>query len=186
MEAAAEEFSARGFAGARVAEIAKHAGVNAQLITYYFGGKRGLFDALRETWATAASTFASPEQPFSAVVRGYVDAVLDRPELSRLLVWQALDAPEGPDPAQAEQIRQAVEDIRHRQQAGELTSDFDPETILVVIWAATMAPASIPHVIHAAFGKNFAAHTARTRYASQLARLFTSLPDRGTAIPQLD
>lgn len=177
MEAALGEFSAKGFAGARVAAIAKRAGVNAQLITYYFGGKQGLYDALRETWAAAESTFASPGQPFSAVVRGYLDAALDRPELSRVLVWQALDAPGEPDPAQAEQVRQAVEEIRRRQQAGELTAEFDPETILVTIWAATIAPVSMPRVIRAAFGENLTEPAARARYASQLARLFTSPAD---------
>ena len=41
--AALEEFAARGPAGARVESIARAAGVNKQLITYYFGGKDGLY-----------------------------------------------------------------------------------------------------------------------------------------------
>jgi len=46
LEAALDVFSARGFAGGRVQEIADRAGVNAQLISYYFGGKEGLYRAL--------------------------------------------------------------------------------------------------------------------------------------------
>ena len=39
-----ESSSARqGLAGARVNDIADRAGVNKQLISYYFGGKEGLF-----------------------------------------------------------------------------------------------------------------------------------------------
>ena len=38
LDAATEEFSAKGFAGARVSEIAARAGVNQQLIAYYFDG----------------------------------------------------------------------------------------------------------------------------------------------------
>jgi AcrR family transcriptional regulator len=172
LDAAFEEFAANGFAGARVAEIAKRAGVNAQLITYYFDGKRGLYDALRETWTATEATFSSPEQPFGAVISGYLDTVLDRPALARLLLWQALDTPtDEPDPAQAEQVRRNIEDIRRRQHAGELTNDIDAETILVVIWAATMAPVSIPHIVEAALGQGLTASTARARYTAQLKRL---------------
>src|SRR3989449_3468334 len=43
--AAREEFSRRGFDGARVEQIARRAGVNKQLLFYYFHLKRGLFSA---------------------------------------------------------------------------------------------------------------------------------------------
>jgi len=44
--AAREEFARRGFAGARVDQIARRAGVNKQLLFYYFHSKRGLFQAV--------------------------------------------------------------------------------------------------------------------------------------------
>lgn len=44
--AAREEFSRRGFDGARVDQIARKAGVNKQLVFYYFHSKRGLFNAV--------------------------------------------------------------------------------------------------------------------------------------------
>ena len=45
-DAAADEFAAKGYAGARVARIADTAGVNKQLIFYYFGSKAGLYGAV--------------------------------------------------------------------------------------------------------------------------------------------
>src|SRR5690348_11353626 len=51
LDAAVAEFGAKGFAGARTAEIAARAGVNQQLIAYHFGGKQGLLDELRARWA---------------------------------------------------------------------------------------------------------------------------------------
>jgi AcrR family transcriptional regulator len=45
-KAAAREFAEHGFAGARVARISKAAGVNKQLIFYYFGSKAGLYEAI--------------------------------------------------------------------------------------------------------------------------------------------
>src|SRR6267143_3545626 len=44
--AAREEFARRGFAGARVEQIARRAGVNKQLLFYYYHSKRGLFQAV--------------------------------------------------------------------------------------------------------------------------------------------
>jgi TetR/AcrR family transcriptional regulator len=46
VRAAREEFSTRGFAGARVERIAKAAEVNKQLLFYYYHSKRGLFQAV--------------------------------------------------------------------------------------------------------------------------------------------
>ncbi len=44
--AAREEFARLGYAGARVERITRRAGVNKQLIFYYFGSKRGLYDSV--------------------------------------------------------------------------------------------------------------------------------------------
>src|SRR5580698_3015488 len=50
VDAAMREFSEKGFAGARVRAIAQRAGVNPQLISYYFGGKEGLYDEIMRRW----------------------------------------------------------------------------------------------------------------------------------------
>jgi len=46
VDAAQREFARRGFEGARVHQIAREAGVNKQLLFYYFQSKRGLFQAV--------------------------------------------------------------------------------------------------------------------------------------------
>lgn len=46
MGAAGDEFARRGFEGARVDLIARRAGVNKQLLFYYYGSKRGLYQAV--------------------------------------------------------------------------------------------------------------------------------------------
>jgi TetR/AcrR family transcriptional regulator len=48
LAAARGEFAAKGLAGARVNEIAARAGVNKQLIYYYFGSKEDLYRAALE------------------------------------------------------------------------------------------------------------------------------------------
>ena len=57
-QAALAEFATKGFAGARVKRIAEDAGVNKQLVFYYFESKAGLYksviadsrDALVREW----------------------------------------------------------------------------------------------------------------------------------------
>ena len=62
--AAREEFARRGFAGARVEQIARRAGVNKQLLFYYYHSKRGLFQAVLAQSAgeleTALAELANP------------------------------------------------------------------------------------------------------------------------------
>src|SRR4030088_3731464 len=57
LAAALDEFAAKGYAGARVHEIAARAGVNKQLINYYFGGKEGLYKQLQLDWLESEAAF---------------------------------------------------------------------------------------------------------------------------------
>src|SRR5690606_30497766 len=46
MNAAEDLFSKHGFYGVTIREVAREAGVDTALVHYYFGAKRGLFDAV--------------------------------------------------------------------------------------------------------------------------------------------
>jgi hypothetical protein len=57
LAAALEEFAARGYAGARVQDIADRAGVNKQLINYYFGARRACTrGCARRGWSARAAS----------------------------------------------------------------------------------------------------------------------------------
>jgi|SRR5262245_19519474 len=65
--AAREEFAKRGYAGARVDQIAERAGVNKQLLFYYYHSKRGLFQAvLAQTAGELEGALAGITQPAGA------------------------------------------------------------------------------------------------------------------------
>ena len=63
LQAAETEFSDHGYAGARVSRIAARAGVNAQLISYYFDGKAGLYQALLRQWREVMADLSQPDRP---------------------------------------------------------------------------------------------------------------------------
>ena len=56
LEAAVNEFSANGLAGARTEQIAEAAGVNKALLYYYFQSKHALYDAALQSVATRVLT----------------------------------------------------------------------------------------------------------------------------------
>ena len=86
VEAARAEFSAKGFAGTRVSEIAARAGVNKQLISYYFGGIFGGFGCSTESLNhQARSEAAQPSLSFGAGCDSH--SLLPGGHLMRMWKW---------------------------------------------------------------------------------------------------
>jgi TetR/AcrR family transcriptional regulator len=179
LDAALHEFAARGFAGARVADIARGAGVNQQLIAYYFGGKEGLYDALLEQWHTREASFAAAETPFADLVVSYLRASHDQPEMARLLVWDELTAhgsglgatPDEPDGGEVPEVA----DVRRRQASGEIASDLDPGFLLLALMAAVAAGVTLPQMARRVCGIDPTTPEFRERYAEQLRRIVAHL-----------
>jgi AcrR family transcriptional regulator len=173
--AALAEFGAKGYSGARTASIAAQAGVNQQLISYYFGGKQGLLDELHRRWADAEAAMAPQDKPFLDAVRGYVDATLDRPDWAKLVVWRALgDAPgDCADLAVAQRgrARARLDRIRCRQASGELRDDLDPAFVLLVAYAIAFAPIALADVVEELFGVPASSPEYRARCLDQLRRI---------------
>lgn len=178
LRAALEEFGAKGYSGARTAGIAARAGVNQQLIAYYFGGKQGLLDELRRRWAATEATLVPPDAMFADSVSAYFDATLDRPDWARLVIWRALgDAPAGEgDPAeravaQRAKLLPAIERIRRRQRDGEIASDIEAEFVLLLSHVLAFAPVAMPQLVEAIFGVDPYSPEYRRRCLEQLVTL---------------
>ncbi|MEO8634359.1 MAG: TetR family transcriptional regulator [Gemmatimonadales bacterium] len=130
LTAARHEFARRGEAGARTDQIARRAGVNKQLIHYYFRTKAGLYRAVRVATAEAVATALAglPLIGLTAVerlrrlVRGQFDFLLGQPEHAAVL----LGATEGGDWADIA-IRPVTELLREGQATGFFRDDIDPE-----------------------------------------------------------
>ena len=116
--AARQEFSRRGYHGARVQGIARGAACNVALMYRHWPSKRALYqDILRSVWLSAAEEIARllearPAEP-RAVVGACLDAMLRDPMGAQILVREVLDgAPllgqlaDG-DPALLEPVRRA-------------------------------------------------------------------------------
>jgi TetR/AcrR family transcriptional regulator len=169
LEAALDVFSARGFAGGRVQEIADRAGVNAQLISYYFGGKEGLYRALQQLWLDSEAGFNDPDAPLEELVGRYLHATLADPRLARLLLWAGLSEPVADAPRPVTDDREEeLADVRRRQARGELASEFDPGMIQLIMMGVLLAPIALPQVTRELTGLDPADPKFERRFAEQL------------------
>lgn len=130
VSAAGDEFARRGFEGARVDLIARRAGVNKQLVFYYYGSKRGLFQAVVGRAAVelerALSELVIGSGPALDRIRRALEAQFDflarRPELVALLS----EGGRAPGAPFAPAIKRTVVLLAEGQGRGEVRDDVDP------------------------------------------------------------
>lgn len=142
LDAALAEFAGKGLAGARVDEIAARAGVNKQMISYHFGGKQGLYEALRERWQLHDQTIDELTRPLADVVTGYLAAVYADPDRVRFSVREAMDR-NSRDVAHDPNAKE-VDSLRSRRDAGEIASDLDPAFVLLLLQSIVMSGSTFP------------------------------------------
>jgi TetR/AcrR family transcriptional regulator len=136
LDAALAEFADKGRAGARVSEIAARAGVNKQLISYYFGGKDGLYEAIVERWNQLERSFDASRLALEDLVIRYLQAAVEERDLHRAFVREMLD---GDLEGEAVPDEEAIADLRRRQEEGELAADLDAGLVLLLFQAAVAA-----------------------------------------------
>jgi TetR/AcrR family transcriptional regulator len=171
LAAALDEFAEHGYAGARVGSIAARAELNPQLITYYFGGKPGLYQALLQRWLAEEAAMTGPGADLDELAAAYLRATLDDPRMARLLLWDGLTGTGGA------QEREDLSDLRRRQAEGEIAADLDPGMFQIALMGATLAPIAMPQVVRRITGLDPSDPKFRARYSEQLRRIARHLAD---------
>src|SRR3989454_4044401 len=128
--AARDEFARRGFDGARVDQIARRAGVNKQLLFYYFHSKRGLFNAvltrgaaeLEQALASLAVGGEGPLDRMGAALAAQFDFLAAHPDLVMLLTQAGRSDARPFAPA----IKRLVILLAEGQGLGQVRDDVDP------------------------------------------------------------
>ena len=99
LEAALDEFSAYGYAGARVQAIADCAQTNKRMLFYYFGDKKGLYAAVAEELFRRVVPAVNdagrehllkgdPVAALRAIVEAYFDGLLRNRNYARFIGWE--------------------------------------------------------------------------------------------------
>jgi TetR/AcrR family transcriptional regulator len=177
LDAAVAEFGEHGFAGARISAIARRAGVNEQLISYYFDSKEGLYQALQQRWKKISAGANRPDMTMADVVSAFLQLNLEQRSFARLLAWDGLAHVGSDEVEQDAYFTEIVEELRRRQHAGELAADLDPAYVLLMLFAATLAPTVIPQIVKQLTGRSADSPKFHAAYAEQLRRVVERLAE---------
>jgi TetR/AcrR family transcriptional regulator len=156
LQAAEIEFANRGFARARLEDIAEPVGITRAAIIYHFGDKRALyaavleatFKALAERIRAALEADAPHAERVERLIGAWVDYAAERPTLARLFIREVADSPRELAP----EIRDLVdpmfslvtEGIERGQTEGAFRN-IDPGLVVSIlagatVWFVTNAP----------------------------------------------
>lgn len=157
LDAARREFGRHGFAGARVDRIARSAGVNKQLIFYYFHSKTGLFEAILRSLADtvlAAATPAATEQVPIDQLRATIGRIWETFAGHADLLRAALLAgrSDGPGVHSLREVFAPLADrirslVSQGQGLGYVRDDLEPEAVAVQVLATALGYVSLDGVL---------------------------------------
>lgn len=124
LQAAEEEFMAKGLEGARTTAIAKRAGVTHAMLHYYFRTKKMLFDRIiaekmRQVGGIMSTVFVNGDMPLEERVRlgveRHFDFVAANPDLPRFIVQEVYSHPEHSEAMQSQLSAMAAEMLDNMQ-----------------------------------------------------------------------
>jgi len=153
LEAATALTIERGFDAAGIREIAERAGVSSAMIAYYFGSRRGLYEAMFERAIDSLSSNLEADldglppgaDPIETLIRTHTTAIAAEPWILQLIAREVLATDgslrehfkthAGPEPLGL--VRRAITDAVDR---GALRSDLDPVLTLFTLLSLTAFP----------------------------------------------
>lgn len=125
LDAARARFSAHGYDGTKLRDVAADAGVDVALVSYFFGSKDGLFTA-------AMAMSVNPAELIEQLMREGVDGLGERLVRRLLAIWD--------DPASGSPMVALVRSAATNEQAAELLRGFVERELLGRIAAVIDAP----------------------------------------------
>ncbi|MFT8317687.1 MAG: TetR family transcriptional regulator [Sporolactobacillus sp.] len=140
LDAAMDEFSSYGIAGARVDHIAKKAGCNKNLIYIYFENKETLFTTVLEKNLSRVyeEIDFTPEDLPGYAVRVF-DFTMTHPSLCRLMAWYGLEQKAGNLTERASIQEKKLKEINNAQNSGLVGTTFTPGFLMTAIMSLATA-----------------------------------------------
>ncbi len=177
LSAALAEFAAKGFAGARVDDIARRAGLNKQMMFHYFGDKEGIYTEVtrlhrdERVSGFSGDTATMPGELAATFTRTWSDL-----PWVRTIQWQNLEAAGDQIPAddpRHERYAERIAWVEREQRAGRLPADLDPDLLLLSLIGLTIYPLLLPIICEIVTGLDPASDEFAERYARHLDQLAT-------------
>ncbi len=162
LDAALKVFSARGFSGSTIDEVAEAAGMSKPNLLYYFRTKeaihRALIERVLDTWLDPLRSFDAEGDPVSEIrsyIRRKIEMARDYPRESRLFANEILEGAPRIEDALKGPLKELVDAkaqvIRQWQRDGKLAR-CDPYHLIFSIWATTQHYADFDAQVRAVLG----------------------------------
>jgi len=141
LRAAFELFVERGFDAVSIREIAAASGVTKSLIHHHFGGKEGLWDAVKDMafgpyYEQQRSELAEAEEPGAdLLIRGvtnYFRFLRDNPKVARLFAWAHLEGDTSCSDMDADLVGLGSKRVAQAQKSGALRDDVNPTHVVTM------------------------------------------------------
>lgn len=160
MEAAEKLFADKGFEGTSVRDIAEGAGVNLAMISYYFGSKEKLMEAMFDHRASSSilqleemvqDKNLSPLQKVEKLIDRYIDKLLSQQCFHRIMVREQMVNNNG-------LIAERIQDIKKRNQAlikeliaqgqrsGEFRKNIDVSLLMITLVGTISQMVTTQHI----------------------------------------
>jgi AcrR family transcriptional regulator len=147
LDVAQQLFADQGFAGTSVRDIAKGADVNIAMISYYFGSKEKLLEAIFKRHAEVVrlqlesilnKVTLSPTQKVEHLVDHYIDKYFSKQNFHRLVMREQLSSKENPIASMLAEMKvQNMNLIKQLIAEGQKKGDFK-KNIDIPLMMATM------------------------------------------------
>lgn len=182
LDAAAEEFSNRGFDGAKLSGIARRAKVSKQLIYHHFRSKEKLFTETHDVkfWPKARWEETLPRSPVDMFAERFEKRARDAGYV-RFLTWEAASARNRALPGEKERrqrIAQFRDSLRSMQGDGLLPSDLDPRLIQLAILSLANYPIAFTQITRMVTGRSATDPKFRREWDRFLRKIGVLLFDR--------
>ncbi len=183
LEAAIEEFTAYGLAGARIDRIAENAGANKRSIYVYYENKELLFNAaMHRVISDLTTAVPLTEDDLPGFAGRMFDYTLAHPQAVRMSMWRKLERPAtGPD--DKETYARKIDAMTAGHSSAE--SGLPPTDLIVLIFGLAASWMNSPDDLLAADGSDItsaeriAVHRAAMVEAAR--RICTPVETRETA-----
>ncbi|TCT42130.1 TetR family transcriptional regulator C-terminal domain-containing protein [Martelella mediterranea] len=163
LEAALDVFSANGFKGSTVDQIAETAGMSKPNVLYYFRTKEAMFTALidrvMQVWLDPLRFFDpanDPESEIRSYIRRKLEMARDFPRESRIFANEIIHGAPNVEELLRGELKQLVDEkaevIRAWQRSGKLRK-VDPYHLIFSIWSTTQHYADFDVQVRAVLGE---------------------------------
>jgi AcrR family transcriptional regulator len=181
---ALQEFSAYGYAGARMDRIAQKANLSKRMLFYYFQSKEHLFEVVLAE-ALRLGRVSEPSSDDALATSPFWSAFhMDNPQWARLLAWEGLEGQKS-NLSRWKKRRAAdkarLKGLQSLLRARTWADNLDPFYILYALIAVQFAPVLLPNLAYVMLGEDVNTPNFRRKWVALVSAFGAAVTKKKTA-----